>query len=46
LLRENHLLRVEQGSLKSLGRIQSLAKIKLGLKEPDNGQIVTVFLKQ
>ena len=46
LLRENHLLRVERGSLKSLGRIQSLAKEKLGLKEPDNGQIVTVFLKQ
>ena len=46
LLRENHLLRVERGSLKSLGRIQSLAKIKLGLKKPDNGQIVTVFLKQ
>ena len=46
LLRENHLLRVERGSLQSLGRIRSLAKIKIGLKEPDNGQIVTVFLKQ
>jgi cell division protein FtsL len=46
LLRENHLLRVERGSLKSLGRIQSLAKRKIGLKEPDNGQIVTVFLKR
>jgi len=46
LLRENHLLKVERGSLKSLGRIQSLAKRKIGLKEPDNGQIVTVFLKQ
>ena len=46
LLRENHLLRVERGSLQSLGRIQSLAKRKIGLKEPDNGQIVTVFLKQ
>ena len=46
LLRENHLLKVERGSLKSLGRIQSLAKRKIGLKEPDNGQIVTVFLKR
>ena len=46
LLRENHLLRVERGSLQSLGRIQSLAKRKIGLKEPSNGQIVTVFLKQ
>ena len=46
LLRENHLLQVERGSLQSLGRIQSLAKIKIGLKEPDSGQVVTVFLKQ
>jgi cell division protein FtsL len=46
LRQENHLLRVERGSLQSLGRIQSLAKRKIGLKEPDNGQIVTVFLKQ
>jgi cell division protein FtsL len=46
LLRENHLLRVERGSLQSLGRVQSLAKRKIGLKKPDNGQIVTVFLKQ
>ena len=46
LLRENHLLQVERGSLQSLGRIQSLAKRKIGLKEPDSGQVVTVFLKQ
>lgn len=45
LLRENHLLRVERGSLRSLDRIQSLAKNKLGLKEPESGQIVIVFLK-
>ena len=45
-LRENHLLRVERGSLQSLGRVQSLAKVKIGLKKPNNGQIVTVFLKQ
>ena len=46
LLRENHLLRVERESLRSLDRIQSLAKNKIGLKEPENGQIVTVFLKK
>ena len=46
LLRENHLLRVERGSLQSLGRIKSLVKKKIGLKEPGNRQIVTVFLKQ
>ena len=46
LLRENHLLQVERGSLQSLDRIQSLAKRKIGLKEPDSGQVVTVFLKQ
>ena len=46
LLRENHLLRVERESLRSLDRIQSLAKNKIGLKEPENGQIVTIFLKK
>ena len=45
LLSENHLLRVERESLRSLDRIQSLAKNKIGLKEPESGQIVTVFLK-
>ena len=46
LLRENHFLRVEWESLKSLDRIQSLAKNKVGLKEPESGQIITVFLKK
>ena len=46
LLRENHLLRVERESLRSLDRIQSLAKNKVGLKEPESGQIVTVFFKK
>ena len=46
LLRENHFLRVERESLRSLDRIQSLAKSKIGLKEPESGQIVTVFLKK
>ena len=46
LLRENHLLRVERGSLQSLDRIQLLAKKKIGLREPENGQIITIFLKK
>ena len=46
LLRENHLLRVEKASLRSLDRIQSLSKNEVGLKEPKSGQIVTVFLKK
>ena len=46
LLRENYLLRVERESLQSLDRIQLLAKKHLGLREPENGQIVTIFLKK
>ena len=46
LLRENHLLRVERESLRSLDRIQLLAKNKIGLKEPKSGQIITIFLKK
>ena len=46
LLRENHLLRVERESLRSLDRIQSLAKNEIGLKEPKSGQIVTIFLRK
>jgi cell division protein FtsL len=46
LLRENHLLRVERESLQSLDRIQKLAKSKVGLREPESGQIITVFLKK
>ena len=46
LLRENHLLRVERESLQTLDRIQLLAKKRIGLKEPENGQIVTIFLKK
>ena len=45
LLRENYFLRVERESLQSLDRIQLLAKKHLGLREPENGQIVTIFLK-
>ena len=46
LLRENHLLRVERESLQALDRIQLLAKKRIGLREPENGQIVTIFLKK
>jgi len=46
LLRENHLLHVEWESLRSLDRVQLLAKNKIGLREPESRQIVTVFLKK
>ena len=46
LLRENHLLHVEWESLRSLDRVQLLAKNKIGLSEPKSRQIVTVFLKK
>ena len=46
LLRENHLLHVESESLRSLDRVQLLAKNKIGLREPESRQIVTVFLKK
>ena len=46
LLREKRLLEVERESLRSLDRIQWLAKKKIGLKEPEGDQIVTIFLKK
>ena len=46
LLRENHLLHVERESLRSLDRIRLLAKNEIGLREPENRQIVTIFLKK
>ena len=46
LLHENNLLHVEWESLRSLDRIQLLAKNKIGLREPESRQIVTVFLKK
>ncbi|MFQ5450182.1 MAG: cell division protein FtsL [Nitrospinaceae bacterium] len=45
LLKENHLLRVERGSLQSLDRIQSLAQKHTQLELPRKGQVVTIFLK-
>ena len=46
LLRENHLLRVEWESLRSLDRVKLLARNEIGLREPTSGQIVTIFLKK
>ena len=46
LLRENHLLHVEWESLRSLDRVQLLAKNKIGLREPESSQIATIFLKK
>ena len=46
LLRENHLLRVEWESLRSLDRVKLLARKEIGLREPTSGQIVTIFLKK
>jgi cell division protein FtsL len=45
LLSENHLLRLEKESLRSLYRIQALAKDAVGMIEPKKEQIVTIFLK-
>lgn len=45
LLKENQLLRVEKESLQSLDRIYTLAKKHTSLKPPEEGRIVTVFLK-
>jgi cell division protein FtsL len=45
LLKENHLLSLERGSLTSLGRIQQLAKNEVGMKRPSVGEETTIFLK-
>lgn len=45
LLRENRLLKVEMESLRSLDRVQALARKQIGLRTPENRQMVTVFLK-
>ena len=44
LLRDKQLLTVEAVSLKSLDRVQQLARKKIGLEYPKNNQVVTVFL--
>ncbi len=45
LLRENNLLKLERDSLISLDRIRTLAETRVGLKPPEQGQVVTVILK-
>lgn len=45
LLRENHMLNLERESLISLDRIHFLAKTAVGMKEPDESKVITIFLK-
>lgn len=45
LVQENRLLNLERSSLESLGRVQSIAEGRLGMRQPRPDQIVTVFLK-
>ena len=45
LLRENQYLKLERNSLRSLHRVESLAHSRLGLRQPEKNQNVTVFLK-
>ena len=45
LSRENHLLKLECESLRSLNRIHLLAKNDVGMQEPDENRVTTIFLK-
>ena len=45
LSRENHLLKLERESLRSLSRIHLLAKNEVGMEEPDESRVTTIFLK-
>ena len=45
LSQENRLLNLERESLRSLNRIHLLAKSKVGMKEPDEGKVITIILK-
>lgn len=45
LMRENNMLQLEVGSLTTLERIQTIAQTQTGLRYPENGQVVTIFLK-
>ena len=45
LSRENHLLKLERESLRSLSRIHLLAKNEVGMEEPDENRMTTIFLK-
>jgi cell division protein FtsL len=45
LYRENRLLKLERESLRSLNRIHILAKNKVGMEEPEENRVITIFLK-
>ncbi len=45
LLKENHLLNLERESLRSLDRVHLLAKTTVGMKEPEESTVTTIFLK-
>ena len=45
LSRENHLLKLERESLRSLKRIHLLAKNEVNMEELSEGQLTTIFLK-
>lgn len=45
LIQENRLLMLEQSSLQSLGRVLSIAEQQLGMRQPAEKQVITVFLK-
>ena len=45
LSRENHPLKLERESLRSLNRIHLLAKNDVGMQEPDENRVTTIFLK-
>ena len=45
LSKENRMLNLERESLRSLSRVHLLAKSEVGMKEPDEGKVITIFLK-
>lgn len=45
LLRVNQILKLEKDSLSSLSRIHVLALTKIGLRQPESSQAVTVFVR-
>lgn len=45
LSKENRLLNLERESLRSLNRIHLLAKSEVGMKEPEENKVITIFLK-
>lgn len=44
LIRKNQMMEIEKNSLESLQRVESLAINQIGLRYPERGQIVTIFL--